>query len=86
MSESVPPFTIAAIRGRTPQTATRGNAASAMCLADRWDELGCQSIHITDGAGIARDREQFRATLPLVKRLGRRPFNGPGRRHLTTAG
>lgn len=75
MSENVPPFSISAdCQGRT-QAAKRGDPSSAMVLADDWAEHGCRNIKIADGAGIIRDRDQFRANLRLVKRLRHRALS-----------
>ena len=41
-----------------------------MVLADRWAQEGCNEVRIIDDQGVMRDLESFRATLPLVRRLG----------------
>ncbi len=69
MPENVPPFTISAECRGFSQAAKRTLAASAMVLADKWADLGCHSIQITDGVGVSRGRAEFRANLPLVRRL-----------------
>ncbi|WP_158021003.1 hypothetical protein [Methylorubrum extorquens] len=69
MSENIPPFTISAIGKGILRTVKRRNAYSAMCMADHWSELGYDKVQIADGTGIVRNRDEFRANLPLVKRL-----------------
>lgn len=73
MSYNAQPFTISADSGDGPRSATRHQAASAMCLADDWAEAGCWNVQVTDSKGVARDRQQFRATLPLAKWVRRVP-------------
>ena len=73
MARNVPPFTITAECPTGPMRASRLLEYSAMCLADRWDEMGCIDIRIIDGAEVVREREAFRANLPFVRRLQRKP-------------
>jgi hypothetical protein len=51
-----------------PMEATRGNVASALCLADRWSETGYKNIRIIDPEGAVQTCASLRATLPIVKR------------------
>lgn len=69
MAKNIPPFKISAVGKIVSEEARRGNEYSAMCKADDWFELGYEEIKITDGAGVVRDREEFRKNLPIVKRL-----------------
>lgn len=71
MPDNVPPFTISGHYRGIVQAETRSSAASAMCLADDWAEFDWQDIKITDGAGVVRTPDEFRANLRLVKRLKR---------------
>lgn len=77
MSKTVSPFTITAERQGKARSAKRCNAASAMCVADDWAELGWRNIKIIDGMGTVQDRTEFRANLPLVKRLALRQHDTP---------
>ena len=53
-------FTISAECDGSTRSATRYRAGSAMVLADRWAEEGCQAIRLTDSKGAVRSREGFR--------------------------
>lgn len=72
MPSSMTNYTITADCRWGPRKATRASASSAMCLADDWAEEGCYSVHVTDGAGTVLDRDAFRATLPIVRRMAER--------------
>ena len=72
MMEFKPRYRVCASCETGLRTATRQNAPSAMVLADRWVQEGCSEVGIIDHQGVMRDLESFRATLPLVRRLGLR--------------
>ncbi|MDP4023698.1 hypothetical protein Q8W71_13760 [Methylobacterium sp. NEAU 140] len=66
-------YTVSAACGDAARTATRRERSSAMVLADRWAEDGCRNVRIADSAGIVREREAFRATLPGIRTLRPQP-------------
>ena len=70
MTRSRPRYRVRASCEAGSRTETRQNAPSAMVLADRWAQEGCNEVRIIDDQGVMRDLESFRATLPLVRRLG----------------
>lgn len=70
------PFTISAEDENGLRSATRRQAASAMCLADDWAEEGCTNVLVTCPDNIAHSRPQFRATLPLIRAALARRRNG----------
>lgn len=65
MSTSTMTYTISAVFKGEPQTATRNNPASAMCVADDWTRAGYSLITITDRSGASHAPDQFRARLPI---------------------
>lgn len=65
-------FEVIADAASGPKRAGRGDAASALCLADRWSELGYRNIRIVDPTGAVRTQASLRATLPIVKLMKRR--------------
>ncbi len=67
MTYRAQPFVILADTDEGVARQTRHNAASAMCLADDWDEAGYRNVRIVDQDGVTLDRRQFRETLTLVK-------------------
>lgn len=70
---SLPPlrYTISGTIDGERQTASRGNPASAMCLADTWSRMGGFDIASADPQGVAHTPDQFRAKLPLRRLIAR---------------
>ncbi|SFL93233.1 hypothetical protein [Methylorubrum salsuginis] len=67
MSKNRSHFVVSAFHHGAPCEARRGLAASAMCLADRWAELDYADIRITTHRGVVMTREQFRATMRVIR-------------------
>ncbi len=72
MSHGSRPFIILADTEAGTARQLRLDRASAMCLADAWAEAGYENVRIVDSDGAERDRNQFRETLKIVKRMRRR--------------